>query len=105
MSDPANPANPANFIGLPSNLQARPGEELISILESSAGDCELGKRYRFHLDGQNCYMIHGEGWLHITMPFENRAEHDKMKKLVDEICDAYSRLHQQIKSNNKEESL
>jgi len=57
---------------------------------------ELGVRYKFKVGEENCYMILGESFLHITLPFENRVEYSALRGVLDSVCEAFEQAQVEL---------
>ncbi len=52
-------------------------------------DCQ---RHRVTIEGENFYFIIGPDFIHATVAHENRPENQKLRQIVDSICEAITTL-------------
>jgi len=49
------------------------------------------------IDNENFYITVGKKFVTITIPHENRKEHEKLRQTVDSICDAITQALGELK--------
>lgn len=45
-------------------------------------------RKKVIIDGENYYLTIGKNFAHGTTPYENRPENEKIRRIVDMVCEA-----------------
>jgi len=46
------------------------------------------KRTRRPVKDDNIYFLYGKDWIRATCPYENRVESQKLRQIINEICEA-----------------
>jgi hypothetical protein len=52
----------------------------------NGSDVEICKRVKAEIDGENFYITVGADFVHATVPYENRPDNAKLRRIVDSIC-------------------
>ena len=52
-------------------------------------------RRKVVIDGENFYLVIGKNFAHGTTPYENRPENEKVRRIVDTICEEITRVQEE----------
>lgn len=53
---------------------------------------ETCTRKKVVIDGENYYLTIGPNFVHPTTPYENRPENEKLRRIVETICDVITEV-------------
>ena len=49
-------------------------------------------RRKVVINGENFYLVIGKNFAHATTPYENRPENEKVRRIVDTICEEITQV-------------